>query len=120
MRVTVKNLALTCLSTIFRIHPEALLLYLDKNCAKTGANQQEKQRISDIFHFRDHNDPQLRGAVAILTSHFIKSVVSSSNGNFQEWIDEHCLTESGTFDIDLLLNFIYKVLILKFNQTHTG
>lgn len=108
--MTVKNLALTCLSTIIQIYPKALLLYLDKSCAKNGANQQDKQFISDILRFKNHLDPQLRGAVTTLTSNFIKSISDISDGNFQDWINANNSTNnSDEFTIEYLLNYIYRV-----------
>lgn len=108
VRVTVKNLALTCLSTIVKLFPEALLLHLDKNSVKCrGANQ---QYVSDVFHFKNHPDPQLRGAVTILISNFIKSISETSDGHIQHWINEN-VPRYGTYEFttEYLMNLIYNV-----------
>lgn len=100
---------------MLQIHPKILVLYLDKNCSKTSANQRDKQCIADILNFKHHTDPQLRGAVSILTASFIKSVLVISNGNYQEWIDENSsLDDLKYFNIDLLLSYICNVNIYTF------
>lgn len=115
VRVSVKNLALSCLSTIFRIYPNAFLMYLDKNCVKNSAKSKCKQCISDILLYDNHSDPQLRGAVRILVASFVKSVLLISEGEYDNWIAENSMvTESEVFNLTvLLLNIIQVIKIIK-------
>lgn len=93
-------------------------MYLDKNCAKEGANNQEKQNISDVFLLKNHSDPQLRGAISILASNFIKSALLVSEGNFDLWIKKNCLTDTSQhFDISFFLDFIIQVTIIIIDKT---
>ncbi|CAH0556043.1 unnamed protein product [Brassicogethes aeneus] len=87
-RVSVKSLALTCLSSIVKLYPSILLIYLDKNVKSVN------QEISDIFLFGDHPDPQLRGVVRTIISNFVKTVIVESNGNYMEWINANIIVEN--------------------------
>ncbi|XP_018571399.1 huntingtin [Anoplophora glabripennis] len=89
VRVSVKSLALSCLSSIFLIYPSGFLANLDKHysdCSKLTNKKICSQQISDVLLFKCHNDPQLRGAVRNLTANFIKAVLISSEGDYEKWI----------------------------------
>lgn len=115
VRVSVKSLALTCLSSITHIYPNYLFCYLDKNCAEKNFKNVSDQQMSDIFLYADHSDPQLRGATRILIGNFIKTVLIL-NGMYYTLssrllITSNLLVKDGTaFDIDRLINILIKGL----------
>ncbi|XP_025834519.1 huntingtin-like [Agrilus planipennis] len=107
MRVSVKSLTLTCLSTIARLYPEGFFQSLDKN--EDGGT--EKQYISDVLLYSDHSDPQLRGSVRSFVASFIETVIVNSGNDYKEWILKHSLsTEGNVFDIKNLIKVLVKGL----------
>ncbi|KAJ8959892.1 hypothetical protein NQ318_011628 [Aromia moschata] len=89
VRVSVKSLALSCLSSIFLIYPSGVLLYLDKSyCgdSKVTNKRISSQRISELLLLKDHADPQLRGNVRMLVANFLKAVLTSSEGDYEKWL----------------------------------
>lgn len=82
-----KHLALSCLSSIFQLHPAGLFLWLDRNYSKHSTNKGiSSQNVSDIFLFTNHSDPQLRGAVRNLIANYIKTIAhSSEDGSLENY-----------------------------------
>ncbi|XP_017781525.1 PREDICTED: huntingtin [Nicrophorus vespilloides] len=100
VRVSTKNLALTCLSSIVQIYPQIVVVHLDRKVTT--------QRISDVLIFANHGDPQLRGQVRILISNFIRAVLVLSNGDYQCWIDDICSLDC--FKLSNLMEMLLKGL----------
>lgn len=110
VRVSVKSLALTCLSSICQLYPNILLHYLDRNYNKNCKNISDQQ-ISDIFLYAEHSDPQLRGAIRILIGNFIKTILIEHEMNYKEFIDMNLCVKNGTvFNIDGLIDILIKGL----------
>ena len=108
-RVTVKNLALTCLSSIFQIYPDALLLNLDRNQVEMTKST-PIQPISDILLFRSHSDPQLRGVVRVLIGTYLKATLMKSERNYSKWMGiQMRRVPKEIADFDALVNIIYTV-----------
>lgn len=121
VRITLKNLAMTCLSSIFSMYPSSFLLYLlllEKNNSSEsisgddGSHRDDgnnnRQPISDIMLLADHSDPQLRGAVRHAVASYLKSALAESNGCYEEWCLNNTLAEGRTSrsDIYALKNII--------------
>lgn len=109
-RVTVKNLALTCLSSIFQMYPEALLLNLDRNRPEMVKNTLI-QPISDILLFRSHSDPQLRGVVRVLIGTCLKATLMESERNYGKWMENQMTrgVPKEIADFNALVDIIYTV-----------
>lgn len=109
VRISVKSLALMCVTNIVQYYPNVLLFYLDKNGAKSvdAKSDDVKQRIADILMFIDHCDPQLRGSVICLIGNFIKAVLISAQSNYGEWLKRNC--EHSFLELDNLMNMFIKV-----------
>lgn len=106
-RVSVKSLALSCLSSIISLHPHIFLQYLDKNASK---NSTDSQQISDLLLYENHGDPQLRGNVMILVASFVKAVCLDSFGKYDVWVRENCGVENlDVFRVDGMVNLLIKV-----------
>ncbi|KAK4875471.1 hypothetical protein RN001_011893 [Aquatica leii] len=112
VRVSVKSLSLSCLSTIVYIYPKVFLMYLDKNYTKDVKGCSfYKQPISDILQYKDHNDPQLRGAVRIIIGNFLKSVILKSYDKYEKWIAENSLVDDNeVFEINNVIQILVKGL----------
>ena len=67
VRVTVKSLAISCLSAVVRLHPCCLLMPLIKACDGADASV-DGQRVWDVMLLVAHSDPQLRSNVLLLIS----------------------------------------------------
>lgn len=105
VRVSVKSLALSCLSTILEIYPQVLLKYLDKS-----SQPKALQQLSDVFLYATHSDPQLRGAVRILIASFVKAALISGSGRYDWWIGaNNAVKEGNVFIIEGLVEVILKV-----------
>lgn len=97
VRVSVKHLALSCLSSIFQLFPAGLFLWLDRNYSKHSINRGIcSQNVSDIFLFKNHSDPQLRGAVRNLVANFIKTIAHNSDDGSEKWLENYATTEQAT------------------------
>lgn len=102
VRVSVKSLALTCLSTIVGLYPQIFVQYLDKT--------QKSQQISDVLFYATHTDPQLRGTIRILIASFLKAVLISNSGDYSGWIEKKCFVENkDIFIIERLIEILIKV-----------
>lgn len=112
VRVSVKHLALSCLSSIFRIHPAGLFLWLDRNYSPSVINKEiSSQNVCDIFLFSNHCDPQLRGVVRSLVANFIKTVSHSENG-YRKWLERYTTPEQAEVLIgDRLVQMFIQVKI---------
>ncbi|XP_059488388.1 huntingtin isoform X2 [Neocloeon triangulifer] len=75
VRVSVKTLALACLSGVLTIYPEAINLCLDKN-------DPESQKLSDILLFADHSDPQPQSLASQVAASVICAVFRSNENSF--------------------------------------
>lgn len=110
MRISVKNLALTCLSTVVQIYPHVLLKYLEK--------QKSTQQLSDVFLYATHPDPQLRGVVRVLIAAFIKAVLIENSGNYKDFIETHnAVNDCDFFKIEHLMGILMKVIFCNFWKT---
>uniref|UniRef100_A0A1Y1K0T3 Huntingtin n=1 Tax=Photinus pyralis TaxID=7054 RepID=A0A1Y1K0T3_PHOPY len=108
VRVSVKSLSLSCISTIVEIYPSVLLTYLDKNYIKILS---QKQALSDVLLYKDHTDPQLRGVVRIIIGKFLRSVILGSGDQYQLWINQNSALESNEdFEISNLVSILLKGL----------
>lgn len=104
MRVSVKSLALTCLSTILELCPQVLLKYLDKN--------QKSQQLSDVLLYATHSDPQLRGTIRTLISSFVKAVLINNSGNYSGWIEKNAaVKDNEMFKMQQLVQILIKVSV---------
>ncbi|XP_030750206.1 huntingtin isoform X2 [Sitophilus oryzae] len=119
VRVSVKSLALACLSSIFRIYPQGFFKYLDKNFSDANRGQScriSSQGICDIMLFADHSDPQLRGAVRGIVSNLVYSVLTESNLDFDGWMLNLLSTEGNVckngkyYRIEDFISILYKGL----------
>lgn len=85
-RVSVKSLALHCISAAIRLFPEALFAKVIPDAfSMNDAENVSSQLVRDIILFKDHSDPQIRGAIAGIIGHLISTVVQASNGELDEW-----------------------------------
>lgn len=118
VRISVKSLALACLSNIIPYYPEAMLMYLENvsaknttaNSAKYSDKSENKQCISDILLFSDHPDPQLRGNVSCLVGNLIRSVLLHSENDYEKWLLEKTDTEcTEILRINKLIKLLAKV-----------
>ncbi|XP_043476526.1 huntingtin [Leptopilina heterotoma] len=76
-RVSVKSLALTCISHILRIYPSLLF----STVARTSTDEYQ-QTMSDILLYAKHSDPQLRGNVSMIIGFFLRAMLAENYGTF--------------------------------------
>ncbi|XP_049777630.1 huntingtin [Schistocerca cancellata] len=78
VRVSVKALALSCISSIVRLAPDIILLPVDKvKQLSEGA-----QPLTDVLLFSDHVDPQLRGVTNLIVGNFMRSILTKHTKSF--------------------------------------
>lgn len=109
VRISVKSLALSCISSILNHYPRVFLMYLDRNSAKSAVDSAKMQQISDVLLFSDHGDPQLRGNVNCLIGNFIKSVIVHSESDYGCWLMGNCQTEDSVYQLKHLMQIFIKV-----------
>ncbi|XP_022909585.2 huntingtin [Onthophagus taurus] len=105
VRVSVKNLALTCLGSIIQLYPDILLLNLDVNYTKNTL--EPKQFISDVLLFENDPDPQLAGITRIVVGLFLQAVLKLSYGKYEEWLNsKNC--DNDRFKIENLVQILIR------------
>ncbi|XP_065352177.1 huntingtin isoform X1 [Cloeon dipterum] len=75
VRVSVKALAMGCLSAVFAMYPKAVMLPIDK-C------DPESQCVSDVLLFSSHPDPQLQTLSSQVSASLINAVLRSNQNHF--------------------------------------
>ncbi|XP_066534471.1 huntingtin isoform X3 [Hoplias malabaricus] len=85
VRVSVKALAVSCVGAAAALLPEAFFnkLYLEP---LDGQQPDEQQYISDILHYIEHGDPQIRGATAILCGALIQAILIKTRFTTETWL----------------------------------
>ncbi|XP_061581985.1 huntingtin isoform X5 [Cololabis saira] len=85
VRVSVKALAVSCVGAAAALHPEAFFnsLYLEP---LDGVTVEEQQYVSDVLGFIDHEDPQIRGATAILCGAILQAALTKTRYNMHSWL----------------------------------
>ncbi|KAL0277158.1 UNVERIFIED_CONTAM: hypothetical protein PYX00_004532 [Menopon gallinae] len=81
VRVSVKSLALCCISSIVKLYPMVLRINLAKSNSQT-----HDQGMKDIVLFSDHPDPQIRGHLSVLVASYINSALLESYGSEYFWV----------------------------------
>nr|CAH7759250.1 unnamed protein product [Callosobruchus chinensis] len=100
VRVSVKYLALSCLSTVFRLLPAGMFVPLDGGVQSEG-RKPPGQCVSDVLLFRSHCDPQLRGVVRTLVGDFVRTV-HNEGGGYEGWIQRNAGGRGDAFSVDSL------------------
>lgn len=109
VRVSVKHLAISCLSAIFELYPVGIFLHLDKNyLTTTSPKHKNAQTISNILLYRKHQDPQLRGAIRSLLANFIRTVTILAEESYDKWITNHINTRE---EQEILCENLIKIFI---------
>uniref|UniRef100_A0A8B9HFK8 Huntingtin n=1 Tax=Astyanax mexicanus TaxID=7994 RepID=A0A8B9HFK8_ASTMX len=92
VRVSVKALAVSCVGAAAAHLPEAFFnkLYLEP---LDGQQPDEQQYISDVLHYIEHGDPQIRGATAILCGALIQAILLKTRFSIEPWLSSiHSMT----------------------------
>ncbi|XP_057306791.1 huntingtin-like isoform X2 [Hydractinia symbiolongicarpus] len=110
-RVSVKSLALHCISAAIRLFPEALFAkVIPDDFIMNDAENVSSQLVRDIILFKDHSDPQIRGAIAGIIGHLISTIVQASNGELDEWNNRIAIIyDTENLSIHKLLQIIVKM-----------
>ncbi|XP_060634006.2 huntingtin isoform X2 [Anolis sagrei] len=97
VRVSVKALAISCVSAAVALHPEAFFskLYKMPSEASTG----EEEYVKDIMNYIDHGDPQIRGATAILCGTIVYSILTKSRFDVENWLASIRVSTGNTFSL---------------------
>ncbi|XP_014242056.1 huntingtin [Cimex lectularius] len=107
-RVSVKALALTCLTQVVRLNPHVFLQEVDKNGLST---LQGFSHICDVFCFANHTDPQLRGLVRVLIGTFISSMYNKGLTGAKDWFSKDVtLSETKNLNLEKLIDFFIEGL----------
>ena len=74
VRVSVKSLALNCLAAIFKIYPQAFLArVLPAEEDEGTGDDSHQQTIREVWLYKEHHDPIIRGNLAVLLGNFMNS-----------------------------------------------
>uniref|UniRef100_A0A1B6D7Q0 Huntingtin n=1 Tax=Clastoptera arizonana TaxID=38151 RepID=A0A1B6D7Q0_9HEMI len=84
IRVSVRTLALQCVSQIVRIFPDIFVYPIENNSDRTISSF---SHICDVLDFDTYPDQQIRGMTRLLIGHFINSVLTQCDRGFSEWYD---------------------------------
>ncbi|EEB19481.1 huntingtons disease protein huntingtin, putative [Pediculus humanus corporis] len=100
IRVSIKSLALTCISSILKIYPVVLKMKL----SKTSSAYPDKYLI-DIIQYHNHCDPHIRGCVYLLIGSLINSALLESMEHSNLFNEQ-----DSKFSLEFLTNIILKGL----------
>ncbi|BES96378.1 huntingtin [Nesidiocoris tenuis] len=106
-RVSIRALALLCLSQVLQLYPDVFLNQLDKRGQKTP---QGFGRIYDVLRLSTHSDPQLRGLCRVVIGHFLHSLFHHGRHSFSEWFDSALKTTDEKFSFENLTSLLEKGL----------
>ncbi|KAG8267649.1 hypothetical protein J6590_047234 [Homalodisca vitripennis] len=84
VRVSVRALALQCLTQLMYIHPPLFFCSIDVNNQTTEGGF---SHVSDVLYLASHSDHQLRGLCCILVGSFVRSALLISPSTFHQWVE---------------------------------
>ncbi|RZF49148.1 hypothetical protein LSTR_LSTR008434 [Laodelphax striatellus] len=82
VRVSVRALALNCLSQVLRIMPRVFLIHIDRRRQTTSNGV---SHVSDVLSFATHPDQQIRGLTGTLIGYLVKSALSEGRASYSDW-----------------------------------
>nr|XP_023405447.1 huntingtin isoform X4 [Loxodonta africana] len=109
VRVSVKALAVSCVSAAVALHPESFFSKLYK-VPLDIAEYPEEQYVSDILNYIDHGDPQVRGATAILCGTLIYSILNRARFHVGDWLGTLRSLTGNTFSLADCIPLLQKTL----------
>nr|XP_022340193.1 huntingtin-like isoform X2 [Crassostrea virginica] len=103
VRVSIKALALGCISYTMTIRPQILFMNVFKN-----VTEDNDQLIKDVLLYASHIDPQLKGTATLIIGNLIKSALSRGRGDFSKWVEEFTCESSVTIEHlkEIILNIV--------------
>ncbi|PIK44082.1 huntingtin [Apostichopus japonicus] len=105
VRVSVKTLAMSCISNIAGMVPELFFIQLFKSSIKE--KRVADQYVRDVLLYCEHSDHQLRSQTAIIIGHFIHAALRKSHCQFDTWsLDTAQQTESEPFHLSTLVTML--------------
>lgn len=113
VRVSVKYLAISCLSSLLELYPEGLFMYLDKTYSPhmKSSIRISDQKISDVMLFEDHPDPQIRGAVINMLGNYLRVVNNLCEEEYDHWIETNSENgEGNSVKMQSIVNIFVKGL----------
>ncbi|XP_023593769.1 huntingtin, partial [Trichechus manatus latirostris] len=109
VRVSVKALAVSCVSAAVALHPESFFSKLYK-VPLDATEYPEEQYVSDILNYIDHGDPQVRGATAILCGTLVYSILSRARFHVGDWLGALRSLTGNTFSLADCIPLLQKTL----------
>ncbi|GFT39474.1 huntingtin [Nephila pilipes] len=94
VRISVKSLALGCLSSIFSLYPNGFLLPLHLNTGSTDNNNIDEQRVWDVILYSTHSDPHIRGQTCVMIGSFLGHALREAGGLWSKWICSQINTDA--------------------------
>uniref|UniRef100_A0A061QFU3 Putative huntingtin n=1 Tax=Cupiennius salei TaxID=6928 RepID=A0A061QFU3_CUPSA len=85
VRISIKSLALGCLSNIFSLYPSGFFLPLHVNLLGSDTASDE-QYVWDVTLYGAHSDPHIRGQTAIMIGHFLGRALREAGGWWTKWL----------------------------------
>ncbi|XP_073969271.1 huntingtin isoform X3 [Rhodnius prolixus] len=95
-RISVRALAISCLTQVLRLTPTIFFVQIDKQGASTP---QGFSHVSDVLCYTAHSDPQLRGLMKILIGNLINSMYNQGIMSENVWLKSKNLSLAKLLDI---------------------
>ncbi|XP_054721499.1 huntingtin-like [Uloborus diversus] len=105
-RVSVKSLALGCLSNIFLLYPSAFFWTVKQ--VQEEAENTDAQRIWDVTLYAMHADPHIRGQAAVMIGNLLANALKECGGWWSKWISDY--KKIGAPDFPTLLTRLTSVV----------
>ncbi|KAK3095770.1 hypothetical protein FSP39_018831 [Pinctada imbricata] len=99
VRISMRTLALGCLSSAVMMKPQILFLPLQKEM------KGDVQLVKDVLQYACHMDPLLKGNTTILIGNLINTVLRKEKGDFTKWLQKY-LTGGDDLHINHLMDIV--------------
>ncbi|GIX84160.1 huntingtin [Caerostris extrusa] len=86
VRISVKSLAIGCLSSVFSLFPSGFLLPLHNNISSVDDDITDEQRIWDVILYASHLDPHIRGQTCVMIGSFLGHALREAGGWWSKWV----------------------------------
>ncbi|KAI1278484.1 Huntingtin [Halotydeus destructor] len=113
VRVSLKAIALNCLSTIVTKYPKSFLLHLNVELEKVETPSTEGQKVWHVLSYSKHPDPHLRGQVSHLVASYLGTVLASTT-SYTNFLLANCslgsFSEAPSVD-ELLTSHLFQIVL---------
>ncbi|CAL1269720.1 unnamed protein product [Larinioides sclopetarius] len=108
VRISVKSLAIGCLSSVFSLYPSGFFLPLHLGNNSVDSDITDEQQVWDVILYSSHLDPHIRGQTCVMIGSFLGHALREAGGWWSKWVESH--GQTGAPPLPCLLSKILSVV----------